>query len=412
MGKDVIRIFMTEVNLKTLHQQDATLWKSFKKVHWVPIHPNDTTIEYKRRQERYLHGTMSTDSGCIHVEYLRSSPVKGDLLLTVSVAEIYNGNNSIPISNIDITDLIHRIIQEIRFVLDVSQLPPSRTWRISRDETNLDLIDTVENNKIRFDIFMKSKLPYMKIDLTLAGNGTVYFYTGKTRKRAGMQVCIYSKRLQQDFKNNNLREMLGLTQEQDVMRCEVKMKRQPLKNRVQKTNKSYGFQEGNGSNLETVLSKEFQIFVISELFIKLGFDKTITTKKKLNQIIDDCQLLSQKRKITCKRAIRFLNKEIKTINLSTKTLAGYKKIILATGYHYLYAAKELAPINLDDIKESIDLNKSMMIQEPSREEIPDPTVPMKPKHIHRSWMIRPLFILSAPKRIWRQANNMEGEGTG
>jgi hypothetical protein len=347
MGKDAVRIFIQNIDLNTLDFNNTSQWTSKKKTHWKPTSSSINSSQYKHRQQRYPYCTLVTDSGCIHVEYMRYSQSMGDLLLTLSVAELYMGNNSFQMYVIDVDDLIHRIKLELRFVLDISLLPPPNTWMISRDETNFDIVDTVTNTKIRFDLIKKLNLPRMKIDLTHADKGTIYFHSGKARKDAGVIIIVYIKSYQQDLKGNDLHKILRLLPNQDVLRVEIKTKGNSLKSRIHKASNKHGFSTQE-SKLRTAVSKEYQISQINELIALFGFDKIITTRSNLIRIIESSMLFSKARLKTCKRVIRFLNGETKTISLSDKSISIYKKMILSTGYHFLYSCEAILPLILNN----------------------------------------------------------------
>ncbi|MFH5836718.1 hypothetical protein ACHAL6_11660 [Proteiniclasticum sp. C24MP] len=341
MAIDMVRIFISGVGIDALNHK-ASSWKRSR------FYRQDCETKYKKRQEKYGFGTLSMDSGCIHIEYMRYAEKMGDLLLSLSLPDLYFGNNAYFYFHTDYVELAGKIHNELRYAIDVKKLPPWSEWGLSRDELTVDITDTSENNRRRFDTLAKlKKLPYQIADLTYKNEGSIYFHTGKNRMKSGRQLIVYDKSLQQSIRGINLEQTLNLPQGYSVLRVEEKTKGSPLKTDVKKTLANYEFPEGF-TRLEIALSKEHQIFHIKSFLSSLGLDRIITTKYKLYAIIDDMSALSRKRKKTCKRVLRYLNGEFKNISLSERTITSYKKIILQTGFHFLYAESDILPVQIED----------------------------------------------------------------
>lgn len=348
MAKDMVRVFLKNIHNDVLIQKLPSSWCCKK------LHRQNTTSSqvkekrYKKRQEKYLFGTMTTDSGCIHAEYMRYSKTMGDILLTFSLPDLYFGNNSHLWYDFDSNEFSRKTLNELRFVLDVQKLPPLKEWGLSRDELTMDIIDTEENNKHRFKTMTKHKmLSRKKADSTYVNQGSMYFHSGDNRINAGRQLIVYDKSLQQANKGNDLEQILNLPPNHSMLRIEEKTKGSPLKTNINKASSKYEFPQGF-TNLEIAFSKEYQLLHIKEILSYLGLDKMITTKDNLNSIIKNLTTLSPKRKKTCKRVVRYLNGEIKNISLDEKTIKFYKKIILETGYHFLFSDIDIPPVSLDE----------------------------------------------------------------
>ena len=250
MAKDMERIFLKNIHYDVLIQKLPSSW-CWKRFHQQTITtPQVTETRYKKRQEKYLYGTMSTNSGCIHVEYMRYSKIMGDLLLTFSLPDLYFGNNSHLLFDVDSNELSRKILNELRFVLDVQKLPPLKEWGLARDELTMDIIDTEENNRHRFKTMTKQKmLSRKKADSTYANQGSMYFHSGDNRMNAGRQLIVYDKSHQQANKGNDLERILNLPPDHSMLRIEEKTKGSPLKTNIRKTSSKYEFPEGF-TNLE------------------------------------------------------------------------------------------------------------------------------------------------------------------
>lgn len=362
MGKDRLTIFMKDVHIDAL-SSDMYIWEThLNKNFWKTHNSESFNAKYNQRRYYYSFGSMTCDAGVVRVEYLRYSSTKGDMLVSLSVADLYHGNNSLPKSIIDKSEFIQRLLGELRCVMDINELPPTDIWSISKDETNIDLIDTTKNLKVRFNLLRKIKLPYRKGDFGLADDGTFYYYSGKNRKKSGAQVIVYFKVREQEHKHIDIRSLLNISDNQECLRIEIKDKKSSLKRKVAKVNAHNNAGNSAASSLDTVISKEYQIFVISDFISKCGFNKIITTKERLNRVVENSPIFTKKTTKTCKRVIRFLNGEIANIDLNSRTVDRYKKKILLIGYHYLYADSELAPITLAEVERVIAHDKTMVIK--------------------------------------------------
>lgn len=421
MGKDRVTLYIKNVNISSLYD-DKSLWITYSGEAFKD--------KYKHRLGFYTHGAKICNIGVFNVQYLRYSSTNGDLLLSFSVAKLYNGNNSIPKGNISTTDLVKRIGNELSDVLYIDKLPPPNTWKVSKDESNIDIIDSNENLKQRFELLKRIKIPYRRIDCSLAHDGTLYFHSGKDRGKSSAGIIVYYKGKEQQCRGNDIYELLGLDYGNEDLRIEVKYRAHSLKRKATKIGKiqllrdagypicnlykdlgvynrniesnirlnttlenhSYKpiFNETYSviyidinryislsnyyldwqcyvkcnidykvNSLNTVMSKKYQFTVINDFIVQCGFDKRITTKDKLYKIIDNSSLFTKTRRKAAKRVIRFLNKEIYNIDLNDRTIEIYKKLILSTGYHYLYADRELKPITSDDILMVINQDKSL-----------------------------------------------------
>ena len=272
----------------------------------------------------------------------------GDLLLTFSVPELYSGNNSYSAYDIDFDELIPKVLNELRFVLYVKDLPTWKAWWISRDEQNIDICDSDQNNKLRYETCRKlNRLPRKRSDKTYADQGSLIFHSSATRERAGRQLIMYNKSLQQSQKGNDLSKILHLPDDYDLLRIEEKTKGSPLDTNIKNILKNYEMPFGF-TKLEIAFSKEYQIHHMRRMLSELGLDKKITTKAGLYTLIDNMDSLTKTTRKTCKLVVRFLNGEFKRISLCESTINHYRKKILETGYHYLYADADIPPVSIDE----------------------------------------------------------------
>lgn len=420
MGKDREIICVKGVNINSLYNIEK-LWTTYFK--------DSFKNKYKHRTSYYTYGAKICNIGIFNVSYLRYSSTMGDLFISFSVAKLYNGNNSIAKSNISSTDVIKRIFNELDCILYTDMLPPPDGWKVSKDETNIDIIDTIENLKCRFELLKKVDIPHRKLDCKLADKGTLYFHSGKDKRKSSAVIIIYFKVQEQKIRGIDLHHLMHFGYECEIMRIEVKYKRDALNRRVKKVNKltksdcettlkyisgiglnaikkfkydnvdvryikkiintssienldviykgviltsysdlmishlpkvSYYIKcNDNKTTFNTVMSKEYQCDVIIDFIVRCGFDKRITTKDGLYKVIDKSDVFSKTRKKTAKRVIRYLNNEIYSIDLDETTIHAYKKLILSTGYHYLYSDRNLEPITSNDITMIIEQDKSL-----------------------------------------------------
>lgn len=417
MAKDRQVLFINNISSDILHNN--SLWRTYSY--------SNSNNKYKHRGGYYTYGVMKCDINGFHIEYLRYSPTKGDLLISYNISILYNGNNSIPKSNVCAIDLTKCINQSLKEVLYTSRLPHYNNWKISKDETNIDIIDTTINIKERFELLKKVKVPHRNLDYSFANDGTLYFHSGRDRNKSSGVIIIYFKGKEQRSRNKSSYNPYGYGNE--GLRIEIKNKRYVLKaniSKVRRLNKlknnlfnrfstynlkfsyrselylnsemiyfteanynlfnkyvgifpqyeRYNFKcngvkdiqscrgmyikdNSNDSNLDIVIGKDYQRIVISDFIIKCGLDKLITAKKKLYEIIDKSNIFSKTMKKTAKRIIRYLNGEFNSIDINDKTIKRYKKLILSTGYHYLYSSTELSPITIDDIVRIIEQDKNL-----------------------------------------------------
>lgn len=417
LGKDKVIIYIKNVNIYALYS-DRSVWETYS----VEAFKD----KYRHRVSYYKCGCKVCNIGVFNVNYLRYSSVQGDLLLSFSVAKFYNGNNSISKGNISTSDLTKRISNALSYVLCMDKLPPANTWRVIKDESNIDIIDSIENIQQRFDLIKKIKIPYRSIDYSLSEDGTIYFHSGKDRKKCSAAIIIYDKGKEQQFRGNDIHRFMEIDDDQEGLRIEVVGKGYSLKRKVKKANmakdrselypiiniyrdlgtynwnavynmdrsttgehddnhniifkemisiiyikpKRYepqlnyylGWQayiKCNMSNLSTVMSKHYQSTVINDFIVQCGFDKIITTKDKLYKIIENSSIFTKTKRKTAKKVIRSLNENNYNTPLNYRTIDIYKKLILSTGYHYLYADIELKPITLVDILTVIEQDKAL-----------------------------------------------------
>ncbi|MFL0196048.1 hypothetical protein ACJDU8_10795 [Clostridium sp. WILCCON 0269] len=288
---------------------------------------------------------MICDVGVFHLEYLRKSLNNGDLKISFSISKAFNGNNSIPKSNVSVSDLYSLLEHRLNCALDVKQLPPIDDWTISQGENNCDIVDTKENLLERFNLLRKTKVPYRKLDDSLADKGTLYLYSGKNRKKSSTVIVIYFKIKEQESKNTDIRSILSLNEGIEDLRIEERNTRRALKKKVAKFKNRYNlfnllppmylrisdkpsskeyyniyendirqyvsfnkvkakvrytylkeshynfyvclnYESKIKANVADILDKDYQFSVITNLIKSCNLDKSITTKHNLYKIID------------------------------------------------------------------------------------------------------------------------------
>jgi hypothetical protein len=363
MGKDRVTICIKDVDDNCL---------SGEKAHWN-YHYSDTYKDnHKKRSEYYRFGAMSCNIGVFNVKFSKYLSTRGDLFISFSVAKLYHGNNSIAKGNISVTDLIQRIKRELSGVLHTEILPPTSEWIVTKDESNIDIIDSVENIQLRMEVLKKIRIPRRRLDSSFDTEGSLYFHSGKDRKKGSAVVTIYDKCKEQRDRGIDIHDLMGLAHGMGILRIESKGKGYTVKKIASKAaeiiERKKGLQRqvaanmGNRKNrLGIVMSVAYQFVVINEFIEKCGFDKIITTKERLNEVIEKSALFSKTRKRAAKRVVRYLNGEINTISLNMRTIEDYKKQILKTGYHYVCAEWELKPMKSEDILMAIENDRFLIM---------------------------------------------------
>ncbi len=360
MAKDRITIFLPAINEEVIYGDNS--WESVnRKGNWALHDANKQGKKHKRRIPKYTYGSMSGKAGLLDVEYLKYNIDMGDLLISLSVSELYFLNNSVPKSNIDLDDIQERILTELRNVIDTSCIPPWDFWVISRDETNVDIIDSQENIIRRMDVLSKSYSPYKKVDNEYKKAGSVYF-RGRAGKKSCSQFIAYDKvKEQRDRKSIDLRKILGLNPQQGCLRLESKTSKNPLKlnidfiRQLSETNR-----DDTGANFDVVMSIEYQVNVMMKNISKLNLDKTITTRGKLLQELKKSGKLTKRQYSTALKVINHDNEEKLSTKLSQRTIKKYRKIITSLGFHYLYSDVELKPITREKVIEAISSDKKQI----------------------------------------------------
>lgn len=362
MAKDRVTIFIPQIPESVLLVNDGKWTHKNHKGNWAVHDTKKQAEKYARRIPKYQYGSMSSKAGSIDVEYLKYAQDYGDLLISFSVSELYFYNNAIPKSVIDVDDLVNRIKMELRLVMDVTQLPSIALFSVSRDESTVDVIDSSDNIKRRIDILGKSVLPYKNVDNSFKEEGNIYF-RGRTGKRSGGQFIAYDKVKEQASKGIDLKELLGLTPRQGILRLEMKESKNPLKRHVKLVREVTGIpKESNESNLCLVMSKEYQVTVLMEVITKLNLDKFITTRTKLISVVKGSKLFTDRELKTAIKVIKHNNGERYSHQLGVSTIKKYDKKILSLGYHFMYSDVELKAITREMVEKAVstDLTQILM----------------------------------------------------
>lgn len=406
MALDRTKIFIADVNINALVTSNES---------WTSYTSKAFTNKYKHRMDFYKCGAMVCDVGVFHLEYLRKSLNNGDLIISFSISKAFNGNNSIPKSNVSVSELYSLLESRLNCVLDIKQLPSTDHWTISKVENNCDIVDTIENLLERFNLLIKTKIPYRKLDDSLADEGTLNFYSGKTKGKSSTVITIYFKVKEQQSKNIDIHPLLSLEEGIEDLRIEEKNTRRALKRKLAKFKSRYNllspmyfrisnklsskgycsiyendmsqyipfgeinvkiehkrlkepcysfyrclnYEPNIKANAADILDKNYQFSVIRDLIKSCNLDKIITTKDELYKVIDRSHFFTKKTKHTAKRVIRCLNGEIGSIDLNNRTVDHYRKLILETGYNCLYATRELKPITEGDILRIMQEDKNL-----------------------------------------------------
>lgn len=326
VAKDKVDIFISNIDNKVI--LNMNIWQT------VPINKNS-------RRKRFYTSCRVFNNENIHLEYLQYSQTNGDLRISFSVSRLFNGNNIIPVTLIKKEDFNKLLYSKLNEIIDITKLPPICKWIVSSEETFIDII--MDKNQIDqlFKVLHKiDKMPYLKRNIRFQNDGTLYFENKRT------SIKVYYKILEQQQKNKDFDvfNFLNIKDNEDLLRFEVRNNRSKIKYEFKKN--KLNCNNNVVGNIYDVLDIRYQFIEIYK-FIKIAhLDKKITTKQNLYKIIDNSSIFTKNTKKTAKRVIRYLNREVESINASKQTIYTYKRKILNLGYHYMYADIDLDPINI------------------------------------------------------------------
>lgn len=341
MAKDRISLFIPNLP-EAILKADGDTWNARNyRGKW---HTNKSS-ESDHRSMKYLYGSLSCKAGYIDVQFLKFSSEYGDLLLSLSVAEIFNFTNAIPKSVVSGLELAQKILSDLKYVLDISKLPNYEEWVISKDETCVDVIDTQENIMRRLKILSKTNMPYRNVDTEYLSKHTVYF-RARAGKKSASQVVVYDKvREQRERKGLNMSNLLNLSLSEGCMRIELKTRSATLRRNLKLVRKATG--QYMASRFSLFLSHEYQEYLLYEVIVKLNLDKAITTRANLIMKMKESGLFTIRQLNTAIEVMKYENGEECDQIYSSRTISKYKKQIMSTGYNILYSDVELKPITIE-----------------------------------------------------------------
>ena len=325
----------------------------FNHVLW-PLTDDWRYIEDKENEyvSRYVNDSIEG----IHVEYMPNTK-KGYLSLDLNIPGLLFGDNVASIYCYNMHDLLDILNHKLNGVVALCELPHLRFWRVSKVEINTDIIGGKEYIDKLYTTISKVRPPkYFKLDRRYKDLGTIYFHNRKTRKDSTTSIKFYYKlkeRADTGIRSRSsyydCKDLINLRLGEEVLRYEVKMRRDDLKRMYQRYTSSIVYKDKRidyiprskfDASFEDIFDYDFQLFVLNEYIKALHLDRTITTRIRLFEVIDDSKTLSPKYKKNMKEGLRFLNGEIRRIKLSSRTLANYIAVLDEWGYHYIYSDAE------------------------------------------------------------------------
>lgn len=351
MAVDRIKLFIPSIPESILRQ--TQLWdKSDYKGPWKSHSTGDLTIRHPRRVSRYKFGALSTKSGIFDVDFLKYSEDNGDLFLSFSVSSLYFYKNYLPKSCVISEDFAELTLKCVAEVLDETLLPHFSHWHVSYIEINVDILDAQSKNDGRLLYISKQKAPYKKASIEFADRGTVY-QNGKGGNRSKAKYISYDKiKEQADRYGIDLRDELGLTQSEGLLRIESKLSGDPLKRLMKKVRNA--IDDGNSlCDLDVVFHELFQISVMTKAISDLNLDKIITTRKNLMKIIKSTKTLSDYTKKQAIRILNHINGEKYIHKIHKQTLKKYLNVILSLGYSPYTSENEIKPVTLKRLQKAL-----------------------------------------------------------
>ena len=297
----------------------------------------------------YSYGIYRKTEGLVDLQLMKYSKNKGDLKVSVNIPNIVNGNATTPKSDISIDDLEHIIHKEIKAICQTTQLPDIKEWKVTKDETNIDIIGKSDDIDELYEVLSRFEIPRYTLDMTYADRGTLYYHTGKKLEGSNSVISIYYKDRELAAKHDSFNHNgEGIKPGESCLRIEIRNSKGPLKTAVKNTKKFNEILQ-NSSVSETVVSTEFQINTLEKLVEAFGLDRTFLTKEELMEVINNSSL-SGTGKAGCIRYIEFENG---VGNISKSSYYRYKKILKEMGYSPIYSGKRL-DVNLTNINDYVE----------------------------------------------------------
>lgn len=247
-----------------------------------------------------------------------------------------------------------------------------RYWKVSYYEFNFDLIMAADHIRSYYDVLTRLKLPRLDRFDEYDPLGTVYNLSNETLKDSNIIERAYLKLLERlnHWKDKmpdyyQLPELIKLLPGQEILRIETAHSRPKAR---------YDFKEGkdiphyeesplglfqyNAStdfpgSFQDIMNYEFQKYSFNRIVCKYHLDKTITTRSKLYEIINNSPMFTARTASTAKKVIRYLNGDTEAPPCSSKQINRYKRLILDAGYHYITSGLELPPVTFESIIDSL-----------------------------------------------------------
>lgn len=228
--------------------------------------------KYIKRRSLYT-GVYKINVGYYHIELLVCRSKVGLIKMSFSTSKVFNGNNAIAKAILTEKMLFERVQSDLHKYINFKLLKPIDKWVVSSDETYIDIVGPKVIIDELFENISKTIVNRKKLDCSYREDGTLYFHSGKSWKRASSIIKVYYKlkELSDKKRLEELKEVLGSIQEgYTVLRIEVirnrgKTIRELFKTEmayegyeqsrlVERYDKSYGFNNSNLKPLQLIIN--------------------------------------------------------------------------------------------------------------------------------------------------------------
>lgn len=328
----------------------------------------------ENRKNKYLSSYEYFIDG-VYVVYKPYSE-KGTLSLKFNVAKLMVGDNVSSIFSLNIQQLQIKLQSKLYNIINLSELPHIRFWKVSYFENNINIIrDICEINSLYDFIYTHrySIIPGFNCEANHSDGGrTIVFFNANNKSDSTIVIKFYYKLRQIENTSDEFdmekyykdSDLINIRIGQDVLRMEITMYRDKICEQFKPQIKFSSLpmdinQEPYIKTIqqqigifEEVINYRYQILMLNKFINMFHLNRCITTKKKLFKFIDsNCNIKSKDERTTARAVIKSLNLKDKYHKKkpSTKIINKYKSFILHSGYHYLYSESEIQPIVIDDI---------------------------------------------------------------
>jgi hypothetical protein len=315
----------------------------------------------KKQAEYFRYGCLYMYHRKIKLKYRRAVPGIGQLLVSFNPTKLLYGddyNSNVPVSDYRMCTILD---EELKGVFNEEDFFRKRLTSIfsSISEIYVDVYGPLKDIMDYYAFLKRIKIPGMSRDDTFAARGTLYFHTAKTMGKSNKVFKVYLKHTELQHRGYEVDPTVG------ILRFEAVFKRRKLKADLRRFNQGtksvshiqkriiersgdknipYTAENDGTHDLNLLTSDPYQVSTLRE-FIEGGchLDKRIATK----QILLHTLQLNYPPNVYYKlvKVVEYLNEESGNIDMCPKTLNNYKKMILVTGYHFLYYKRELEPVD-------------------------------------------------------------------